>query len=176
MRTIVMVAAVATAVLLVACGEDQPALETPGQRTTPAPGPTAATAGSPTATVAATPTADGVAARAMLTGMAAVPEGDPDGDGSATVTLNPDTGQVCFTIAVENIRAATAAHIHAGRQGTAGPVVIPLKPPAGGSVDTCVTAEPADVERVVDNLAGFYVNVHNEEFPEGAVRGQLQAG
>ncbi|MDP8962133.1 MAG: CHRD domain-containing protein, partial [Actinomycetota bacterium] len=67
------------------------------------------------------------------------------------------------------------AHIHEGEAGTAGPAVIPLEPPKEGPVDTCAEADPAVVQRVIANPSGFYVNVHNQEFPGGAVRGQLQS-
>jgi CHRD domain len=54
-------------------------------------------------------------AMAMLTGVAEVPgPGDPMGSGTVQVTLNPDTGEVCYELSVANIQEATAAHIHRG--------------------------------------------------------------
>ncbi len=99
--------------------------------------------------------------------------GDPDGSGSATISLNPAAGEVCYTISTANIGAATAAHIHSGAAGVSGPVVINFAPPAAGAITGCTSASSTLVQQIADNPAGFYVNVHNAEFPNGAVRGQL---
>ena len=32
----------------------------------------------------------------------------------------------------------------------------------------------SELDAIIDNPAGFYANVHNAEFPAGAVRGQLR--
>jgi hypothetical protein len=100
--------------------------------------------------------------------------GDPDGRGRATVTINQGQDQVCYELTVSNIAAVTAAHIHRGARGVAGPPVVMLEPVAAqGPSKGCVSA-PADViKEIRRNPAGFYVNVHNAEFPDGAVRGQL---
>ncbi len=111
-------------------------------------------------------------------GDAEVPPGDPDGSGSATVTLDPDTGQVCWEITVENIMPATASHIHVGEAGVAGGVVVPLDTDGfEGSSEGCVEDQDAAVlQAVIDDPSGHYVNVHTEDYPGGAVRGQLSAG
>ncbi len=103
--------------------------------------------------------------------------GDPDGMGTATVTLNSDSGQVSFTINVSNITLPTAAaHIHEGARGVAGGVVVPLTAPdANGAASGSAPADAALMQRIMDNPAGFYVNVHTPDFPGGAVRGQLAA-
>ncbi|MDQ4145958.1 MAG: CHRD domain-containing protein, partial [Actinomycetota bacterium] len=69
-----------------------------------------------------------------------------------------------------NIRAA---HIHRGAAGTNGPVVIPFQVDAAGVSDDCVTAEPPLVNEIQQNPEAFYVNVHTERYPDGAIRGQL---
>jgi CHRD domain len=103
-------------------------------------------------------------------------QGDPDGTGTAGIAIDPEAGTVCWTIEVANIMLpATAAHIHVGAAGVAGDVVITLSPPdATGVADDCAEGQDAaTLQAIVDNPAGYYVNVHNEEFPNGAVRGQL---
>ena len=115
----------------------------------------------------------------LMGGAEEVPSpGDPDGTGTATVTLNTDSGQVAFTINVSNITLpAAAAHIHEGARGVAGGVVVPLTAPdANGKASGSAPADAALMQRMMDNPAGFYVNVHTPDFPGGAVRGQLAAG
>ena len=113
-------------------------------------------------------------ATAKLTGAAEVPgPGDPDGSGTALLTINPDKGEVCFDLTVTKIDEATAAHIHEGAAGKSGPVKVPLDAPKTGSVKGCKTADAAVVKAIMANPAEYYVNVHNAAFPGGAVRGQL---
>jgi hypothetical protein len=46
-----------------------------------------------------------------------------------------------------------------------------------GSSEGCAEDQDADVlQAIVDDPAGYYVNLHTEEFPPGAIRGQLVAG
>jgi len=113
---------------------------------------------------------------AKLSGAAEVPgPGDPDGSGTATIRLQLERGEVCFDLTVSNIGPATAAHIHEGADGVAGPVVVPLDPaPTGGSSSGCISdVDAALLQNIAQNPEQYYVNVHNEEFPDGAIRGQL---
>ena len=113
---------------------------------------------------------------AQLTGAAEAPgPGDPDGSGTATIRLQLEQGEVCFDLTVSNIGPATAAHIHEGAEGVAGPVVVPLDPaPTGGSSSGCISdVDAALIQNIAQNPGQYYVNVHNEEFPDGAIRGQL---
>lgn len=101
--------------------------------------------------------------------------GDPDGTGTAMITLDMGSGQISYTINASNITLpAAAAHIHEGERGVAGPVVVPLTPPAAdGTVTGTAPVDAALMQRIQQNPAGFYVNVHTSDFPNGAVRGQL---
>ena len=111
---------------------------------------------------------------ATMTGEEEVPPGDPDGTGSAHFTFNQGLGEVCFELVVDDIEAATAAHIHAAPAGSPGPVVIPLTAPATGSSSGCVTDVDRELIKAIrQNPQNYYVNVHNAEYPPGAVRGQL---
>ena len=114
---------------------------------------------------------------ATLTGTAEVPgPGDSDGSGTAHITLNQGQGEVCFKITVSDITLpATGAHIHTGEAGVAGGVVVPLTPPdESGASSGCVTGVDKDLIKAIrQNPAAYYVNVHNADFPPGAVRGQL---
>ena len=109
-----------------------------------------------------------------LTGAAEVPgPGDTDGTGSVSVTLNHGQGEVCYELTVDKIAAANAAHIHAGAVDKAGPPVANLTPPANGKSKGCVPLDKEKIKDIMQNPANYYVNVHNAEFLDGAVRGQL---
>src|SRR3712207_8854768 len=57
-------------------------------------------------------------------------QGDPDGSGTATITVNPGQEEICWTIKAEGIELpATGAHIHEGAVDEFGDVVVPLTPP-----------------------------------------------
>jgi CHRD domain len=113
-------------------------------------------------------------AMAKLTGAAEVPgPGDPKGSGTAQVTLNPNTGEVCYELSVENIQEATAAHIHEGALGKEGPVKVSLDAPKTGTAEGCKSADAALIKAIMQDPTGYYVNVHSAAFPNGAVRGQL---
>jgi hypothetical protein len=107
-----------------------------------------------------------------MTGKAESPKGDPDGKGTAKITLTPSKGKVCFRLTWSGIGNPTAAHIHKGGKGVAGPVVIPFfaTPPKHTG---CVTAKKSLVAAIAKHPAQYYVNVHNKKYPAGALRAQL---
>jgi CHRD domain len=112
------------------------------------------------------------ALEANMTGKKEVPgDGDRNGKGSAEVEVF--RSKVCYTLTVERIRPATAAHIHEGRRGVAGGIVVELKPPRDGSSRGCEDISRALSRDLREHPRAFYVNVHNNQFPDGAVRGQL---
>jgi hypothetical protein len=104
--------------------------------------------------------------------------GDPDGSGTASVTIDPDSGKVCWDINVSNIADATQSHIHVGAAGVSGDVVVPLDVDGfKGSTQGCVEGQDKPLlAKIIANPAGYYVNVHTDDFKPGAVRGQLAAG
>jgi hypothetical protein len=108
-----------------------------------------------------------------LTGSAEIGGGDPDGSGSARITLNHGQGEICFELSVSGIAPATAAHIHAAPAGVNGPVVVPLTPPTSGVSSGCTSADPNLIKAIIQHPENYYVNVHTAEFPGGALRGQL---
>lgn len=115
-----------------------------------------------------------VTLQATLTGDTEVPgPGDPDGSGTAEVVLTPADGSVCFDISVENIAEAQAAHIHSGAAGESGSPVVNFDVATNG-LSGCVDADEATIRSISESPSTYYVNVHNEEFGGGAVRGQLE--
>jgi len=121
--------------------------------------------------------------------------GDKNGKGEAYVFgIDGDPTTLCYVLTVEKIAPATAAHIHEGPRGENGPVVANLAAPADGNAADCLTqgelnttapfapkfptdAQGNPLSTVAEILAtpgDYYVNVHNAEFPGGAIRGQLK--
>jgi hypothetical protein len=108
---------------------------------------------------------------ATLAGKVEVPKGDPDGKGTAEIKFSGK--QVCWEIKVSKVGTIVAAHIHKGRAGVAGPVVVPF-----GKVyksKGCTTSTAALVAAIQKNPGAYYVNVHNAKYPGGALRGQLRS-
>ena len=99
--------------------------------------------------------------------------GDSDGTGTAWFWINPGQGEVCYVLEVENIEPAAAAHIHIAPVGSPGPVVIPLIAPTSGTSSGCASADRELLVAILVDPSAYYVNVHNADFPPGAVRGQL---
>jgi hypothetical protein len=109
--------------------------------------------------------------------------------GTATVTLDTVADTVTWVVDVFNFpTGVTAAHIHAGGPGVAGPVIINFTVVPTVSNDFRITgtarasdlvARPAqgvnsweDLEQAM--AAGqTYVNVHSQANPGGEIRGQL---
>jgi hypothetical protein len=111
---------------------------------------------------------------ARLSGAQEVPgPGDPDGSGTARIPINSGQQRICFELAASNIAPATAAHIHRGAPGQAGPVVVPLIPPVNGFSQGCAQVNRDLAREIRQNFQLYYVNVHNVQYPDGALRGQL---
>ena len=111
---------------------------------------------------------------AQLAGSA---ETDEDGTGTATLMLDPDAGTACWEMTAEGIDPVTISHIHEGAEGVDGGVVVDLDLDgfAGTSEGCNEAAETEVLQAIIDDPAGYYVNLHNEAFPGGAIRGQLAA-
>lgn len=115
--------------------------------------------------------------RVSMTGIQEVPgPGDPDGNGTAEIRVNVGEGQVCWNVYARDIDAATAAHIHRGAAGVAGPPVVTLTTPdSNGRSQGCTTVDPVLAREIATRGHEFYLNVHNAAHPAGAIRGQLRA-
>jgi hypothetical protein len=109
---------------------------------------------------------------ADMVGSEEVPAGDPDGKGTADITLDDVTNKVCYDFHYSNIFKPTAAHIHAGAKGVSGPPAVDLHMATNGDKG-CTGADPTTLAQIRDNPANYYVNIHTDEYPKGAIRGQL---
>lgn len=118
--------------------------------------------------------------------------GSPNGRGHAYIFgIDDDPATLCYALVdikkVAELDLAPgngrAAHIHEGARGTNGPVVANLAWPQNGQAADCLTegeagkfptGEAGIVHRILDNPQDFYINIHNTEYPGGAIRGQLR--
>ena len=112
-----------------------------------------------------------------LTGAEEAPgPGDPNGKGAISLDVYL-SGTICYEAKIQAIDGVAAAHIHEAAMGTPGPVVVDLRTDLatakGNKLAYCVTTTPAVAADIIANPADYYVNVHNAEYPGGAVRGQL---
>jgi len=102
--------------------------------------------------------------------------GDLDGTGSASITVNVGQQRVCWDISVAGIAPATRSHIHKAPSTTSGPIVVSFfETTATADFDSCTTT-PVNrdlLKDIIQNPQDYYVNVHNADFPAGALRGQL---
>ena len=99
--------------------------------------------------------------------------GDPDGFGLAGFTVDDTTNRVCAAIVVLNIAPSNATHIHFGFAGQVGEHAVGFLAPAAGWSYSCDTVSEAILQGLLSHPEGFYLNVHNAEYPLGAIRGQL---
>src|SRR5215212_7961276 len=100
--------------------------------------------------------------------------GDEDGSGTAHVALIISEDRLCYSLEASDIKPATKAHIHEGTAKEAGPTVVKLDPPPEDrSSSGCTDVNGALLRDLLQKPQNYYIDVHNEEFPRGAIRGQL---
>jgi hypothetical protein len=117
-------------------------------------------------------------AEANLSGAAEVPSGSgdiEDGTGYIQVGLYPVKNKICYRLTVENITLpVTAAHLHEAPAGSKGWVRLRLTTPgADGSAREWRGLSSGFIRKIKRDPENYYVNVHNSEYQDGAVRGQL---
>ncbi|MBA2720193.1 MAG: CHRD domain-containing protein [Chloroflexi bacterium] len=118
---------------------------------------------------------------ASLSGSNVVPgPGDAGAVGFASLLFDagsgePGSGLICVSWEISDLDPATAAEIGAGAAGDAGVVVVdlPVPDPEGFGGGCVMDLDPDDVQSIIDDPSGHFVNVRNEGFPDGAIRGQV---
>ena len=122
---------------------------------------------------------EAVAAEIAGNGPNEVAPGDPDGFGSMQLTLNQGQGEICWELEVADIQSPARAHIHSGPAGVNGPVVVfffdlVIPNPIPVAFEGCVDGLDEDlIKDIRQSPENYYINVHNAEYPAGAIRGQL---
>jgi CHRD domain len=114
---------------------------------------------------------------ANLSGKKEIPgPGDRDGRGEGEFKVNVKKGKFKYFVEYEDIEEAEAGHIHKGDKANAGPIKIELftestPSPAEGVVKD---VRKQLLRKIAKNPKDWYVNLHNADFPDGAIRGQLK--
>lgn len=102
--------------------------------------------------------------------------GDSDGAAHGTLSIDSETGRVIWGFYYSGITEPTAMHIHRGADGESGGVALPLNVESRlgeGALTGRVIAAPEIVREILENPAGFYLNIHNDDYRGGALRAQL---
>jgi hypothetical protein len=109
--------------------------------------------------------------KVTLSGAEEVPPVKTDGKGSGTITI-ADDGAVSGSVTTTGVKG-TMAHIHQGKEGSNGPVIVPF------TKDGDTYKAPAGAKLTPDQMKEFkagnlYFNVHTDANKGGEVRGQLK--
>ncbi|MBX9975912.1 CHRD domain-containing protein [Cytobacillus firmus] len=134
--------------------------------------------------------------KARLKGENEVPPVETNAFGFAKFAANKNRTKIKFALEVENIKNFVQAHIHFGKRGVNGPVIVFL---FGADLETLEEQNGITTRRgvvtgiitdddIVENDAGIetvedllkfmekeltYVNAHTEQNPSGEIRGQI---
>lgn len=110
-----------------------------------------------------------------LSGAQEVPAVDTEAYGSGYALVNTSTYAIEVTVVTEGVDDATAAHIHTGRVGMNGDVLVALEQSAD-DMGKWVTPENLAIEASIFDVllsGGHYVNVHTPANGSGELRGQI---
>lgn len=101
-----------------------------------------------------------------------VPKGTKSGAaGKFTATVSGTT--VTWKLTFSHLTGqATAAHIHTGKKGVPGAVIVPLCGPCRSPASGTGTVTAAQLTQMKNG--GTYVNVHTAKNPGGEIRGQIK--
>ena len=106
-----------------------------------------------------------------LTGDMEVPPVKTMAQGTADITVNKDM-TVSGRIMTSGI-AATMAHIHLGKAGSNGPVIVTLSKSGDNAWQVPAGSKLSETEFKAFMADELYVNVHSAENKSGEIRGQL---
>jgi CHRD domain len=123
---------------------------------------------------------------ARMNGAQETPSTNAKGSGTATLTV--DGTKLKYSVEIHDLSGPpTAAHIHVGAIGIAGPPVYTFVIKSGsgsggtiseGTIDLTTDASAGvsgDSLKVLLSNGKAYVNVHSKNFPGGEIRGQVMA-
>lgn len=127
---------------------------------------------------------------ANLRGSEEVPPVNTNANGLVKFKVSGDGSKIGYKLTVNNLANFTEAHIHIGRRGENGPVIVFLF----GPIDPDISVNKGVVNGIIteEDLVGplkgrpmaflinlmrtgrAYVNVHTAQNPDGEIRGQIK--
>ncbi len=113
--------------------------------------------------------------RAYIDSLQEVPATSSRGTGVGVFNLSIDKRELTVNVTVDSlIGTLTAAHLHWGKPGVAGPVAINLTSMINGNniKGKISTSLPTELLQAVMNDS-VYVNIHSDSIPGGEIRGNL---
>jgi CHRD domain-containing protein len=125
--------------------------------------------------------------KATLNGKSEVPKTTSKATGAATFTVASNGKSIKYTLKASGLSGgAQAAHIHFGKAGKAGPVIVnicakPCSLPKSGTLTSKQFAKAPGVANFAAAIKAIkagntYVNIHTKKDPAGEIRGQLKKG
>ncbi len=121
---------------------------------------------------------------AVVSGDQVVPgPGDDDAVGTASPVFqldsdDPNNGHGCVFYDIVNMDPGTVADVGTGAAGEAGTIVvsIPIEDSEGSGFGCVDGLDPAIVQAFNADPSAYFVQIDNDAFPGGAVRGQVTVG
>jgi len=132
--------------------------------------------GAGAAAATASPTSKTFVVKATGAGVAGGMGTKTAGYAKGTFAVNSVTDTICYRITDHGLGVVQAAHIHAGKKGIDGGVVVTLNVKSFNAMSmspTCVKVTNAVAKSILKFPTLYYFNVHTAAFPNGAVRAQL---
>ena len=127
--------------------------------------------------------------KAALSGSEVVPTATTMAKGEATFELSKNGKKLSYKVTVSDIENVTAAHIHMGKMGVAGPAIVPIQMKAKkGKFSGTLAKGTITSKELIGSLKGktvtdliteiesgnAYLNVHTGKYPDGEIRGQIK--
>ena len=106
-----------------------------------------------------------------LSGSQTVPPNRSQATGEASIFLHEPDNVLLYIVESKGLQRVTAAHIHFGRQRTAGPVVFSLRGTNGQYCGVSPRLTQLQLKRL--ESGDYYVNIHTLRFPAGEIRTQV---
>lgn len=91
--------------------------------------------------------------------------------GDFNAYAEPAAQSLCYYLEAEGVGEVTSAHVHSGKRGENGRELVALQMSAMD--ETCTGVSGETIDAMIARPAEYYVDVHTDAYPRGALRGQL---